>query len=116
MKKTLIYFLGVLIGIINILIGACGGIIAVEALKKSGLDQTKAHATAIAVILPLTVISAVIYILQGKVSLSDSYIYLIPGLAGSFAGACILPKIPKKVLSKIFSCFMIYAGVRMLMK
>ena len=87
-----------------------------EALKLRGTDQTKSHATAIAVILPLTVISAAGYLLKGQVRLSDSYVYLIPGLVGSIIGSWLLPKIPKKVLSKFFSIFIIYAGIRMLMK
>ena len=116
MKKIVNALLGILTGIINILMGACGGIVAVENLKLRGLDQTESHATAIAVILPLTVISAAGYLYKGQVHLSDSYVYLIPGLIGSIIGAWLLPKIPKKVLSKIFSIFIIYAGIRMLMK
>lgn len=116
MKKCIDIMLGVLTGVINILIGACGGIVAVEALKKRDLNQTKSHATAIAIILPLTVISAAGYLLKGQVKLSDSCVYIIPGLVGSVIGSYILPKIPKKVLSRIFSIFIIYAGIRMLMK
>lgn len=108
--------LGILTGIVNILIGSCGGIVAVEALKLRGTDQTKSHATAIAIILPLTVISAVGYLLKGRVSLGDSYVYLIPGLVGSAIGSFLLPKIPKKLLGKVFAIFIIYAGIRMLMK
>lgn len=116
MKKCINIVLGVLTGAINILIGACGGIVAVEALKRRELDQTQSHATAIAIILPLTVISAVGYLMKGQVKLSDSYVYIIPGLVGSVAGSNLLPKIPKKILGKIFSVFIIYAGIRMLMK
>lgn len=116
MKKTINTLLGVLTGIVNILVGACGGIVAIEALKLKSIDQTKAHATAIAVILPLTVISAAGYLLKGQVTLADCRVFIIPGLVGSVIGSWLLPKIPKKLLSKIFSAFMIYAGVRMLMK
>lgn len=116
MKKSLRNLSGILIGITNILIGACGGIVAVESLKKCSVDQTKAHATAIAIILPLTAISAGVYLFKGNVNISDSYIYLIPGLIGSAIGSFLLPKIPKKILSKVFSCFIIYAGIRMFLK
>ncbi len=116
MKKIINPALGILTGIVNILIGSCGGIVAVEALKLRGIDQTKSHATAIAIILPLTLISAAGYLLKGQVKISDSYVYLIPGLVGSVIGSLLLPKIPKKILSKVFSVFIIYAGIRMLMK
>ena len=116
MKKIKNAVFGILIGFINILVGSCGGIAAVEALKCEKLDQTKAHATAIAVILPLTVISAVMYLVRRDVKISDAGVYIIPGIIGSAAGSIILPKVPKKILGKIFSIFIIYAGVRMFLR
>ena len=116
MKKIKNALFGVLIGFINMLIGACGGIVAVEALKYDKLDQTKSHATAIAVILPLTVISAVMYIMRDNVNISDASVYIIPGVFGSALGSIILPKVPKNVLGKVFSVFIIYAGIRMILK
>ncbi len=116
MKKTVSSILGVLIGIVNILVGSCGGIVAVESLKYNGTDQTKSHATAIAIILPLTVISSVVYLIRDNVKIEDSYIYILPGLIGSLIGGYLLPRIPKKTLSKVFSIFIIYAGVRMFLK
>lgn len=116
MKKLKNILLGIATGAVNILIGSCGGIVAVESLKRNGLNQTKSHATAIAVILPLSLISAIGYIAKGEVRLSDSYVYLVPGLVGSVIGSMLLPKIPQKILNKVFSVFMIYAGVRMLIK
>ena len=116
MKKTVNALFGILIGFVNMLIGACGGIVAVEALKNDNLDQTKAHATAIAVILPLTFISAVMYLMRGDVRLSDAGVYIIPGVIGSAVGSLILPKVPKDILGKVFSLFIIYAGVRMILK
>ena len=113
MKKAKSAFFGILIGLINILAGSCGGIAAVECLKAENTDKTKSHATAVAIILPLTVISAIMYLVKGNVKLSDSYIYIMPGLAGSLIGSWMLPKIPQKILGKIFSIFIIYAGVRM---
>lgn len=116
MKKTISNVLSFFTGLINVIAGSCGGIIAVENLKYNKIDRTKAHATAIAVILPLSIISAGIYIYRGDVNISDSYIYILPGLAGSAVGSLILPKVPKKYLSKAFSIFIIYAGVKMFLK
>ena len=116
MNKVIRALLGLLTGFTNIAVGSCGGIVAVESLKKDDLDQTKAHATAIAVILPLTVISAAMYIYRGDVKISDSCVYLIPGLVGAFIGSKLLPKVPKNILSKAFAVFIIYAGIRMIIK
>ncbi len=116
MNKNLNRIMGILIGIINSTIGACGGIVAVECLKKNNLNQTKAHATAISIILPLTIISAVLYIYKNNSIISDSMIFIIPGMIGAFCGAIILPHIPSGVLKKTFSAFMIYAGIRMILR
>ncbi|MCQ2479318.1 MAG: sulfite exporter TauE/SafE family protein [Clostridia bacterium] len=105
-----------MIGLINSLIGACGGIITVAALKKDGMEQNKAHANAIAVILPLSVISAVFYALNGYASVKDTLIFLPGGLLGAIAGGLVLPKIPKNVLKKIFAVFIIWAGIRMVIR
>ena len=116
MKKTVSAVLGVLIGTINILAGSCGGIAAVESLNLEKTDRTKSHATAVAIVLPLTIISAVMYLYKGNVKLSDSYVYILPGIAGSAIGSLLLPKVPKKVLGKVFAVFIIYAGIRMMLK
>ena len=107
---------GVIIGIVNGLLGAGGGMLAVPLLKKSGLNQKEAHATSIALILPLSVISAVTYLLKGSVVLGDAVPYLLPGALGAVLGAFLLNKISDKWLRKIFGIFMIWAGFRLLMR
>lgn len=117
MKKKLITLIsGFIIGIINGLLGAGGGMLAVPALKKLGCDQKDAHRNAVAVILPLTVFSAVLYLINGRVELSDSLIYIPGGLVGAVLGTVCLKKISSKWLGVLFGGFMIYAGVRMLFK
>lgn len=57
---------GLLTGAVNGLFGAGGGMLAVPVLTYvAGLDERKSHATAIAVILPLCIISTIVYALQG---------------------------------------------------
>lgn len=116
MKNRNKYIFGFLIGLINSLVGACGGIITVAALKKDGMEQNKAHANAIAVILPLSVISAVFYALNGFASVRDTLIFIPGGLLGAIAGGLLLPKIPQNLLKKIFAVFIIWAGIRMVMR
>ena len=116
MKNKEKYAVGFIIGVINSLVGACGGIITVAALKKDGMEQTAAHANAIAIILPLTVISSVFYIYNGYVNIPDTLIFIPGGVAGAVVGGLILPKIPQKILKKLFALFIIWAGVRMIIK
>lgn len=109
-------FMGIAIGIVNGVFGAGGGMIAVPLLKQNGLDQKSAHANAVAVILPITTISAILYLIKGSVGFADSLMYIPTGLLGSLIATFALQKFSNKLLQKIFSIFMIYAGVRLLIK
>ena len=108
--------LGLGVGFINGVFGAGGGMLAVPILKSEGLSQKSAHANAVAVILPITVLSAVLYLVKGSVSLADSLAFIPTGLIGSVIAAFTLQKFSNKWLQKIFAAFMIYAGVRLLLK
>lgn len=107
---------GVLIGAANGAFGAGGGMLAVPILKKKGFKQDDAQKNAVAVILPITAVSAVIYCLKGYVGIKDSLIYLPAGLPGALLGTYIISKISPLYLKIIFGAFMVYAGVRLLIK
>ena len=107
---------GALVGILNGMLGAGGGMLAVPMLKKFGLEQTKAHATAVAVVFPLSALSTIAYLLLGHFELGQAAVYLLPGAAGALAGGLLLSKLPAKWLRKIFACLIIWAGIRMVMR
>ena len=115
-KNIKLSLFGILIGAVNGLFGAGGGMLAVPLLKKCGLTQKSAHANAIAVIVPITVISAVLYLLRGNVSLNQAYIYIPTGVIGALIGTFALKKISAVWLKRIFGGFMVYAGIRLLLK
>ena len=102
-------------GFLNGLFGAGGGMLAVPILTSAGLSPQKAHATSLAVILPLTLVTATVYMINGHVSLPDVLPYLPMGLLGAAAGAMLLPRLPEKVLRTVFSAFLMWAAVRMLL-
>lgn len=106
--------MGVAVGLVNGVFGAGGGMLAVPLLKSNGLSQKSAHANAVAVILPITVISAVLYLVKGTVTLSDSFVFVPTGLLGSVIATFVLKKFSNAWLQKNFALFMIYAGVRLL--
>ena len=64
---------GLAIGTVNSALGAGGGMIAVPMLRKSGMEQNRAQANAVALIMLLTAASAGIYIYTGKVTFGDAY-------------------------------------------
>ncbi len=106
---------GVLVGIVNSLFGAGGGIIAVPILKKSGLAQKKAQASCLAVILPLTVISMFLYLKKGYFIFNDGLWFIPFGLVGTVAGILLMGKVSNKLLNILFSILMIYSGIRLIL-
>ena len=107
---------GFLIGAVNGCFGAGGGMIAVPLLKKSGMEIKESHANAVAVILPITVISGIVYMWKGYVSFSDSLLYMPTGIIGALLGTLILKKISPLWLKRIFGGFMVYAGIRLILR
>lgn len=116
MKKCNLILCGTVIGFINSFFGAGGGIVAVPILKKGGLSQKEAQATAVSLILPLTVITAFIYYFQGNIVIKTALPFLPSGFLGAIFGAYLLNKTSNKVLKNIFALFMIWAGLRMIFK
>ncbi len=107
---------GLIAGFANGMLGAGGGMLAVPALQKSGLDRKEAHSSSVAVILPLSLFSAVLYLLNGNVKLSDALPFIPWGLIGAVAGTFLLRRLPDKWIRRIFAAFMIWAGIRLLLR
>ena len=112
--KTAVY--GISIGLVNGLLGAGGGMLAVPLLKNTGFEQKEAQENAIAVILPISVLSASLYLLRDYVNIADALPYIPTGLIGAVIGTVIIKKISPNLLKKLFGGFMIYAGIRLLIK
>lgn len=110
-----IILIGLGTGLCNGLFGAGGGMIAVPSMVHIlKLDEHDAHATAIAVILPLAAISAYIYFTNGFLDMDRSIPVAVGGIIGGIIGAFLLHRIPFKWLHKIFALFMVGAAVRMI--
>ncbi len=117
-KRYLIYILGgVLSGFLNGLFGSGGGTLIVpfmtEFLK---LEEHKAHATAILIILSFTLVSLFFYGMNSFLDLKLSLWVSTGGVVGGFVGAKLLAKLSSKAIRKTFGAFMIIAAVRMVMK
>ena len=107
---------GVAVGAVNGMFGAGGGMLAVPLLKRVGLTQREAHANAVAVILPVSVLTVAFYLARGNVNISDSLPFIPTGLIGAYLATLIIKRISPIWLKRIFGGFMIYAGVRLLIK
>lgn len=106
---------GIPIGFVNGFFGSGGGVVAVYVLKKVfKLEDKKAHATALSIILPLSCASLLVY----KGAKADFYLVLlcaIGGALGSILGAKFLNRMPKRWLKVAFGAVMVLSGVRMIL-
>ncbi len=114
-KDTIkIVIIGIVTGLINGLFGSGGGTIIVPALIfLLSIEEHKSHATAIMIILPLTIISAYIYFKNNIIELNSSIIVMFGGVLGGFIGAKLLNKLSSNSLRKMFGIFMIVAALRL---
>lgn len=111
-KEALI---GVAVGVLNGVFGAGGGSLFVPLAEKFlKMEEKTAHATAIPVILVLSVISSFFYIRKGFFDLKIWFFVSIGGLIGGFVGAKALGKIPKKWLKIGFGGVICLTAVKMI--
>ena len=101
-------------GVINGLLGAGGGMVVVPLLSAMGVQGKRSHATALMVIVPLSAVSAVLYLVQGRVGFADALPWLPGSLLGAYLGCRLMPKIATGWLKLLFGGLMLWGGVRLL--
>lgn len=113
MKKKGSYIAtGLLAGLLNGLFGSGGGVAVVPLLEHAGVTAKKAHATSIAIIASLSLVSSLVYFQNGSIDFMSALAYLPYGIAGALLGAWLLKKIPTKLLKRLFGAVMIVAAIR----
>ena len=104
-----------IVGFINGFFGGGGGLVCVPTLEKVyKLPTKKAHATAIGIMLPLSIITSLIYIFNNSINLLMCSSVTIGVLLGGLVGAVLLKKIKGSVIRWLFIIVLFSAGVRML--
>ena len=107
---------GAAAGLTNGLFGGGGGSVLVPLLTRlCGLDQRRAFATSVAVILPLCALSAALYWWKGGLDLGEALPYLLGGALGGWAGGKWFRGVKLPWLKRAFGLLLIYGGVRNLL-
>lgn len=129
--------LGFLGGFTNGLLGAGGGIIIIYATRMafgyrdraaelrrkyadvntaSKYDEKDILVNSLAVTLPMSALSAFIYMLKGGLSGVSIDRYIIPAIIGGIFGAWLLDRLNTRIISVIFALIVLYSGISMIIK
>lgn len=113
MKKYIIS--GGIAGFLNGFMGGGGGALLVPLLMKyCHKSQREALASSVAIILPICLISAILFGLKGDLDINLALPYVIGGGLGGFLGGKLFPKAKQAWLKRGFALLMILSGVRCL--
>jgi uncharacterized membrane protein YfcA len=106
---------GLIAGLVNGVFGGGGGMIVVPMLTNLlKCKQKLAHATAILIILPLSIVSGLFYAAFGDFNLRVGVPTGLGVIIGGIVGALLLKKLSSKIVVVLFSVLMAAAGVKML--
>lgn len=112
---TILVLSGLTTGLVNGLIGIGGGTIVIPAMVfLLGIAQHQAHGTSLAVILPTSITSALVYWYHGYLPWPIIAAVSLTGMFGAYLGAKLMTALSPKHLRTVFGIFMVLAGVRML--
>jgi uncharacterized membrane protein YfcA len=116
MKKVSASILaGGLAGAVNGFFGAGGGMILVPMfLRLLKMEEKRAFATSLAVILPISAVSAGVFISKGELDIVRAVPFILGGTAGGLLGGKIFKKVSGKTLRILLLLFIIYGGVRLI--
>ena len=98
------------VGGANSLFGGGGGMIAVPLLVNIGMKEKQAHATALLIVLPVSVCSFLFYLLNGVYDFSVSIPTALGVTVGGMLGAVLLQKLPIKAVQVGFAILQLFAG------
>lgn len=108
---------GAAAGLINGLLGAGGGMVLVPLLAGwCGLEDKKAFATAISIILPLSLTSIAVFAMREALPLREAWPYLLGGAAGGGLGGLLFKKITANLLHKMLGLVILWGGVQLLLR
>ena len=114
-RQIAVILAGLAIGVVTGLFGAGGGMLTVLALTFiAKFDEKHSHATAIAVILPMCLISSVVYALGATFENGVVLPTVIGVTIGGVIGALLLKKMSNGAISFLFYALMLFAGLKMI--
>ena len=111
---------GLLAGLANGLLGAGGGILAAFGLLReypTTLSPKDAYASALSVMLPLSLLSFLRYVGAGALSSAPPLgLYLVPAIIGGASGALLLGRLGNPAVRRLFGILVIWSGILLIIR
>ena len=109
-KKILV---GLIVGFISGMFASGGGLLLIPAyIHFFDSSEKEARATAIFCILPMVLVTAILYWTGNYINWKTGILCCIGGIIGSFIGSKLLAILKGKYLKLIFIIFLIYSGIK----
>lgn len=112
-----ILLIGIIAGLISGMFSAGGGVILVPIfVYLLNLNEKRARATSLFCILPMVIVTAIVYSRNNFIDWNIGIKCAIGGIIGGIIGGKLLNKIPSKYLKISFIVFLFYAGSTIILK
>ena len=106
--------IGLVAGVASGLFGVGGGIVMVPLLVIAlSFEQHRAHATSLAAVVPIALVGAATFAIEGEVDVSVALCLAIGSLIGVPAGARLMRGAKEETLKIAFGTFMVVVGLLM---
>lgn len=113
-NKIQVLLLGGVGGIGAGLIGIGGGAIMVPGMVTFlGVSQHVAHATSLAAIAPIAILSACVYNSYGNLDVSLAILFAIGGMIGAYIGSSLMPYMNPILLKRLLAVICLATAVKM---
>lgn len=105
---------GVLAGVLSGLLGVGGGVIMVPLLVLfAGTTQHEAHATSLGAIVPIALVGAAAFALDGEVGFAAAALLGLGALLGAPLGAALMARMSERRLRGAFGILTMIVGIVM---
>lgn len=111
---------GLIAGFINGMLGAGGGIIVIFVLTRmlgdSITEKNAVFAHALCVMLPLSLLTCILYGARGHMTLEGFGVFALPAILGGLCGGALLGRLGDRAMRRGFAGLVIISGILLMVR